>query len=46
MLPLSDFKAGEQTINPSSVTGIRLVFDRQPKGVVVIDRIGIADRPK
>ena len=45
-LPLADFKAVEPQLDFSAVTAIRLVFDRQSKGVIVIDRIGIADDAK
>ena len=45
-LPMADFVAANAELDLTSVTGIRLVFDRAQPGVVVVDRIGIADRPK
>jgi hypothetical protein len=45
-LPLADFVAASAGLDLASVTGIRLVFDRAQQGVVVVDRIGIADRAK
>ena len=43
---ITDFKAAEPQLDLSTITAVHLVFDRQPKGVIVIDRIGIADSPK
>ena len=45
-VPLADFVAEQPNLDLGAITGIRLVFDRQPKGVVVVDRIGIADTLK
>lgn len=44
-LPLADFVAQQNGFDLASVTGIRLTFGRGRGGVVVVDRIGIADRP-
>ncbi len=45
-LPFAAFKTGDRTVDLASVSGIRLVFDRQAKGVIVVDRVGIANRPE
>jgi len=45
-LPLADFVAAKQDLDLKSVTGIRLSFERAQPGVVVLDRVGLAEPPK
>jgi dienelactone hydrolase len=39
--PLADFAAAAPALDPGSLAEIRFVFDRSPKGVVVLDDVGI-----
>lgn len=44
-LPLADFVAADANLDLAAATSIRLIFDRAHQGVVVLDRIGIANVP-
>lgn len=45
-LPLADFVAADAMLDLAAVKAIRFVFDRAQQGVVVVDRIGVANVPK
>ena len=38
--PLADFAAANPAFDPANLTEVRLVFDRSPTGVVVLDNLG------
>ncbi len=42
-IPLSDFRS--RGVDPAHLTAVRLVFDRAPRGEVVVDNIGFAHLP-
>ena len=39
--PLAAFAAANPAFAPDSLAAIRLVFDRSPKGVVILDEVGL-----
>jgi dienelactone hydrolase len=41
--PLADFCVANPAFDPANLTAIRFVFDRIPKGVVVLDDVGFFD---
>ena len=41
-LPLAAFAAAEPAFRPAELAKIRFVFDRAPKGVIILDRVGFA----
>ncbi len=41
-LPLTQFLESAPELDPSSLQAIRLVFDRSPEGVIVVDDVGFA----
>jgi dienelactone hydrolase len=43
-VPLSTFSEQILDFDPSSITGVALVFDQTPEGVVIVDDIGFAQR--
>ena len=43
-IPLSSFISAQPDFVPVDLAGINLVFDRGDKGVVIVDRIGFAQR--
>jgi dienelactone hydrolase len=42
-LPLAAFAEAEPDFSPAELRAIRLVFDRTPEGVVIVDRIGLVE---
>lgn len=46
LLPLADFVGASPDFDPSSLTSIRLVFDKTTAGSVVIEHIGVTSKPK
>jgi len=38
--PLADFAAVNPALDPANLAAVRLVFDRSPAGVVVLDNLG------
>ncbi|MBE0409629.1 MAG: MFS transporter [Anaerolineales bacterium] len=40
LFPLSDFQASNPQFDPGDLVEVRFVFDRSPRGVVVVDEIG------
>jgi dienelactone hydrolase len=41
-IPLAAFATADPRFTPATLTEIRLVFDRSPEGVVILDDVGIA----
>jgi len=41
-LPLEAFAEAEAKFRPENLSAVRLVFDRSPQGVVILDRVGFA----
>jgi hypothetical protein len=39
-LPLASFAAAQPGFDPQTLREIRLVFDRSPEGVVIVDDVG------
>jgi hypothetical protein len=42
-LPLAAFAAAKPGFTPAALREIRLVFDRSPEGVVILDDLGLAE---
>jgi hypothetical protein len=43
--PLADFVAANSGLHPSELRAVRLVFDRTPRGVVVLEDVGFRAPP-
>lgn len=41
LFPLADFQAVNEAFDPSKMTSLRLLFDRTPRGVVILDNVAL-----
>lgn len=45
LLPLADFVAATPDFDPTSLSSVRLLFDKTPAGTIILEHVGISAKP-